>query len=89
MDGKDFGSTQMVNHMRPYQQRGLMGSKTNSPYMSKEHITSELYSPQYSNGSGNNNIRSPMMYNADPVQALKNDYQVRGWEWRRKSRPCK
>lgn len=76
LDGKDFGSTQLVNHMRPYQQRGLMGSKTNSPYMSKEHITSELYSPQYSNGSGNNNIRSPMMYNADPVQSLKNDYQV-------------
>lgn len=77
LEGKDFGSTtQMVNHMRPYQQRGLMGSKTNSPYMSKEHITSELYSPQYSNGSGNNNIRSPMMYNADPVQSLKNDYQV-------------
>lgn len=79
LDGKDFGSTQLVNHMRPYHQRGLMGSKTNSPYMSKEHITSELYSPQYSNGSGNNNIRSPMMSygGVDPVQSLKNDYQVR------------
>lgn len=77
LDGKEFGSTQLVNHMRPYHQRGLMGSKTNSPYMSKEHITSELYSPQYSNGSGNNNIRSPMMYGAgDPVQSLKNEYQV-------------
>ena len=70
--GKEFGST----HIRPYQPRGLIGSKTNSPYMSKEHITSELYSPQFSNGSGNNNIRSPMMYNADPVQSLKNNYQV-------------
>lgn len=92
MDGKDFGSTQLVNHMRPSyhdgsgggflkemlydKQRPMVGSKTNSPYMSKEHISSELYSPQYSNGSGNNNLRSMGMYGQDPVQSLKNDYQV-------------
>lgn len=87
---KEFGSTQIVNHMRPYhengssylkdmlydKQRSYLGSKNNSPYMSKEQISTDLYSPQYSSSSGNNNtIKSPMY--GDPVHGLKQDYQVR------------
>lgn len=84
---KDYPSSQIVNQMRAYpghessysiydKQRGnYMGSKTDSPYMSKERIPTELYSPR----DNHYILKSPPMYgeSMNSVHSmLKNDYQV-------------
>ncbi|XP_055533079.1 protocadherin-like wing polarity protein stan isoform X2 [Wyeomyia smithii] len=72
-------STQVINHMRSYNNDNAyilkdaiqdrcrtLGYKTESPYMSKERIASELYSPRSDNhGSFKSSVQS----------LLKNDYQ--------------
>lgn len=79
------GPTQIVGHMRTFhndnsylkdtlfhkQHPGYRtsSSRTSSPYISREHLSSELYSP-----------RSLYEENGPSVQTLlKNDYQVSGW----------
>lgn len=84
---KDYGSTQIVNHIRPYHNHhenppflhdrthGYLGSQTGSPYMSKEHIAAELYSPRESHYA----LKSPPIYGESMHSVhtmLKNDYQV-------------
>lgn len=85
----DYGSTPIVNHMRPYQNPYIkepiyekkrptyMGSQTNSPYISKEHIPADnMCSPRESHYS----LKSVPMYD-DSVHSvqtlLKNDHQQR------------
>ncbi|KAL7022348.1 hypothetical protein ACKWTF_012208 [Chironomus riparius] len=87
---KEFSNSYTVGHMRMaypndngflYEKSrtlGYLGSKTSSPYMSKERI--DGYSPQSfstfkSNGNGNTNIYGNMT-NTQSVQSLiRNDYQ--------------
>ncbi|XP_055704133.1 protocadherin-like wing polarity protein stan [Phlebotomus papatasi] len=89
---KDYGSTQIVNHIRPYHNHhenppflhdrthGYLGSQTGSPYMSKEHIAAELYSPRESHYA----LKSPPIY-GEPMHSvhtmLKNDYQHRAVDY--------
>lgn len=83
---KEFPTTYTINHMRPYHPEntfpnlydksrtlGYLGSKTSSPYMSKERIDS--YSPNFSTfKNGNTNLYGT---NGHSVQSLiRNDYQV-------------
>lgn len=85
---KDYPTSQIVNQMRAYpdssyslydKQRGnYMGSKMDSPYMSKERIPTDLYSPR----DNHYILKSPPMYgigeSMNSVHSmLKNDYQVR------------
>lgn len=85
---KDYGSTQVINHIRTYhdnpylkdpiyeKQRplGSLGTKTDSPYISKERITPDIYSPR----DGHYSLKSPVLY-TDSVHSvhsmLKNDYK--------------
>lgn len=84
----DYGSTQIVNHIRPYQNPYIkepiyekkrptyMGSQSNSPYISKEHIATDMYSPRESHYS----LKSVPMYDESvhSVQTLlKNDHHQR------------
>lgn len=73
------GSTQVINHMRPYNHENpyvlkesiyersrTLGYKAESPYMSKERIDPDLYSPRAdAHGSFKSSVQS----------LLKNDYQ--------------
>lgn len=73
------GSSQVINHMRPcnhdnpyvikdtiYERSRTLGYKTESPYISKERMDSDLYSPRTDNhGSFKSSVQS----------LLKNDYQ--------------
>lgn len=73
------GSTQVINHMRSYNHESpygfkeslyersrTLGYKAESPYMSKERISSDLYSPRAdAHGSFKSSVQS----------LLKNDYQ--------------
>ncbi|XP_065082456.1 protocadherin-like wing polarity protein stan isoform X2 [Ochlerotatus camptorhynchus] len=73
------GSTQVINHMRPYNHENpyvlkesiyersrTLGFKAESPYMSKERIDPDLYSPRAdAHGSFKSSVQS----------LLKNDYQ--------------
>lgn len=83
---KEFQTSYTVNHMRAYQPDntfpnlydksrtlGYLGSKTSSPYMSKERVDS--YSPSFSTfKNGNTNLYGT---NGHSVQSLlRNDYQV-------------
>lgn len=85
---RDYGNTQIINHMQhqqPYHSQTIYdkqhiylgGSKIASPYMSKEHLITETYSPRA--------IRSDMaaVYNENGPHhsvssLLKNDYHVSG-----------
>ncbi|XP_055589136.1 protocadherin-like wing polarity protein stan isoform X4 [Uranotaenia lowii] len=75
------GSTQIINHMRSYQHENIgvlkdsiydrsrtLGYKSDSPYMSKERIASELYSPRNDNHPANS-------FQSSVQSLLKNDYQ--------------
>uniref|UniRef100_A0A336MVD4 CSON001872 protein n=1 Tax=Culicoides sonorensis TaxID=179676 RepID=A0A336MVD4_CULSO len=87
---RDYGNTQVINHMQqppqthPYHSQTIYdkqhiylgGSKINSPYMSKEQLIAETYSPRA--------IRSEMaaVYNENGPHhsvssLLKNDYHTR------------
>lgn len=60
------GSAQVINHMRAYNYDNFNNFKPQSPYMGKERISSELYSPRMDNvGSFKSSVQS----------LLKNDYQ--------------
>ena len=83
---KEFPTSYTINHMRPYHPEntfpnlydksrtlGYLGSKTSSPYMSKERV--DTYSPNFSTfKNGNTNLYGT---NGHSVQSLlRNDYQV-------------
>lgn len=83
---KEFPTSYTINHMRPYhpdntfpnlydksRTLGYLGSKTSSPYMSKERV--DTYSPNFSTfKNGNTNLYGT---NGHSVQSLiRNDYQV-------------
>lgn len=92
---KDYStSTQIVNQMRAYpnvaqhenvyhiydkQRPTYLGSKIESPYMSKERIHTDMYSPR----DNHYVLKSPPIYCGGPGESmnsvhsmLKNDYQV-------------
>jgi cadherin EGF LAG seven-pass G-type receptor 1 len=84
---KEFPTSYTINHMRPYtndnvfpslyeksRTLGYLGSKTGSPYMSKERV--DGYSPSYTTfKSGNTALYNA--HNGHSVQSLlRNDYQV-------------
>jgi cadherin EGF LAG seven-pass G-type receptor 1 len=91
---KEFPTTYTINHMRSYptvdngfpsfyeksRTLGYLGSKTSSPYMSKERIDNN-YSPQtfstFKNGSvnGHTNLHGSKTHSVQSL--LRNDYQVR------------
>lgn len=82
---QEYPTSYTINHMRPYTENnfpnlyeksrtlGYLGSKTGSPYMSKERVDS--YSPNFSTfKSGNTNLYGT---NGHSVQSLlRNDFQV-------------
>jgi cadherin EGF LAG seven-pass G-type receptor 1 len=84
---KEFPTSYTINHMRAYNENGYpnmydksrtlgyMGSKTSSPYMSKERI--DGYSPSFSTFKNGNGVGNMYGSNTHSVQSLlRNDYQV-------------
>ena len=78
-------TTQIVNHMRPYHQEqpnfydksrtlGYLGSKTSSPYMSKERV--DMYSPREHYSTMKNGNGGYMQNNHSEQSLIRNDYQV-------------
>lgn len=78
-------TTQIVNHMRPYHQEqpnfydksrtlGYLGSKSSSPYMSKERV--DMYSPREHYSTMKNGNGGYMQNNHSVQSLIRNDYQV-------------
>lgn len=96
---KEFPTTYTINHMRSYptvdngfpsfyeksRTLGYLGSKTSSPYMSKERIDNN-YSPQtfstFKNGNMNGHVNGQTNLHGSKTHSvqslLRNEYQVRG-----------